>query len=161
MKSLLQFSEAPLQNVKVLDVEQVLQDPKWYGGGAKADQRTHIFESTACIVAMEGKSLTLSGLQSVMKDSEFDSIAKEFYTRFLNEKREFNGSDPAAVKALLDKKIYGKIPYDYPKKELSRLLNEAVNERNLFFQHRVENTKTKDLRTLWKELKYIFEKLHK
>ena len=77
MKSLLQFSEAPLQNVKVLDVEQVLQDPKWYGGGAKADQRTHIFESTACIVAMEGKSLTLSGLQSVMNDSEFDSIAKE------------------------------------------------------------------------------------
>ena len=36
MKSLLQFSEAPLQNVKVLDVEQVLQDPKWYGGGKKA-----------------------------------------------------------------------------------------------------------------------------
>ena len=66
-----------------------------------------------------------------------------------------------AVKALLDEKIYGKIPYDYPKKELSRLLNEAVNERNLFFHHRVENTKTKDLKTLWKELKYIFEKLHK
>ena len=35
--------EAPLQNVKVLDVEQVLQDPDWYGGRAKADQRTHIF----------------------------------------------------------------------------------------------------------------------
>ena len=90
--------EAPLQNVKVLDVEQVLQDPDWYGGRAKADQRTHIFESTACIVAMKGTSFKLGGLQSVMNDSEFDSIAKEFYTRFLNE----YGSDPAAVKALLE-----------------------------------------------------------
>ena len=102
MKSFQQFFEASLQNVKVLDIELVLQDPNWYGGRAKSDQRTHIFESTACIVAMEGKSLTLSGLQSVMNDSEFDSIAKEFYTRFLNEKSEFNGSDPDAVKALLD-----------------------------------------------------------
>ena len=90
--------EAPLQNVKVLDVEQVLQDPDWYGGTAKADQRTHIFESTACIVAMKGTSFKLGGLQSVMSSSEFDSIAKEFYTRFLNE----YGSDPAAVKALLE-----------------------------------------------------------
>jgi len=101
MKSLLQFSEAPLQNVKVLDVEQVLQDPKWYGGSKKANQRTSIFESTACIVAMKGKAFKEAGLKDVMKDSEFDPIAKEFYTRFLNERKEFNGSDPGAIQALI------------------------------------------------------------
>ena len=93
--------EAPLQNVKVLDVEQVLQDPKWYGGGKKANQRTRIFESTACIVAMKGKAFKEAGLKDVMKDSEFDPIAKEFYTRFLNERKEFNGSDPGAIQALI------------------------------------------------------------
>ena len=48
----LRLYEAPLEKERVLDVESVLQDSDWYGGRGKANQRTRIFESTACIVAM-------------------------------------------------------------------------------------------------------------
>jgi len=92
------IAEASLTDKKVLDVEAVLQDKDWYGGGAKADQRTRIFESTACIVAMKGTAFKEAGLRAVMNDSECDPVAKDFYTRFL---KEF-GSDAKAVKALLD-----------------------------------------------------------
>ena len=92
------IAEASLTDKKVLDVEAVLQDKDWYGGGAKADQRTRIFESTACIVAMKGTAFKEAGLRAVMNDSECDPVAKDFYTRFLNE----FGSDNKAVKALLD-----------------------------------------------------------
>ena len=94
----LRLYEVPLEKERVLDVESVLQDSDWYGGRGKANQRTRIFESTACIVAMKGTAFKRGGLESVMSDSEFDPTAKEFFTRFLNE----FGSDNTAVKALLD-----------------------------------------------------------
>ena len=58
----LRLYEVPLEKERVLDVESVLQDSDWYGGVNKANQRTRIFESTACIVAMKGTAFQRGGL---------------------------------------------------------------------------------------------------
>ena len=91
----LYINEAPLADKEVLDIETVIQE--WYPGTTNADKRTHIYESTACIVAVKGIPLTTPNLTSAMKDSEFDGVAKTFYERFL---KEF-GKDADARKVLL------------------------------------------------------------
>ena len=128
----------------------------------------------SCTVILDGKAVyscmtfgvkvngsTILTIEGLKKNDILDPVQQSFVDNAALQCGYCTPGFVMCVKALLDEKIYGKIPYDYPKKELSRLLNEAVNERNLFFHHRVENTEIKDLKTLWQELKYIFEKLHK